>query len=62
MIINISLAKFASIGYRLKIKMATDGVYLHFKINSWFTLIHEKQYPNAIYQYHIIALSINTFV
>ena len=40
--VNISLAKSASIGYRLKIEMATDGVCLHFKINSWFALIHEK--------------------
>ena len=40
--VNTSLAKSASIGYRLKIKMATDGVCLRFKINSWFALIHEK--------------------
>jgi len=33
--------KSPSIGYRLKIEMATDGVYLNFKINSWFMLIHE---------------------
>jgi len=39
--VNISLAKSASISYRLKIEMATNGVYLHFKINSWFALIHE---------------------
>jgi len=37
-----SLAKSASIGYRLKSEMATDGICLHFKINSKFTLIHEK--------------------
>ena len=57
--VNISLAKSTSIGYRLKIEMATDRVCLHFKINS---LIHEKYYPNAIYQCRIIALSINTFM
>jgi len=48
--VNTSLAKSANIGYRLKIEMATDAVCLHFKINSWFPLIHEKYYPNAIYQ------------
>ena len=40
--VNISLEKSVSIGYRLKIEMAIERVYLHFKINSWFALIHEK--------------------
>jgi len=31
--VNISLEKSVSIGYRLKIEMATEQVYLHFEIN-----------------------------
>ena len=40
--VNTSLEKSASNCYRLKFEMVTDRVCLHFKINSWFTLICEK--------------------
>ena len=40
--VNIALAKSTNIGYCLIIEMATDRVCLHYKINSWFALIHEK--------------------
>ena len=42
--VNIFLANSASIGYRLKIEVAADGVYLHCKINSWFDLIFDLIY------------------